>query len=54
MDKLHRRLIRIGLDALADDFSYAVAGGYAVQAHQIVKRVSDDVDLFAPIDRATR
>ncbi|MGA5029953.1 hypothetical protein ACPB8P_05195 [Streptomyces cellulosae] len=48
MDKLHRRLIRIGLDALADDF------GYAVQAHQIVKRVSDDVDLFAPIDRATR
>ncbi|WP_431039702.1 hypothetical protein [Streptomyces sp. P9-1] len=54
MDKLHRRLIRIGLDALADDFGYAVAGGYAVQAHQIVKRVSDDVDLFAPIDRATR
>ncbi|MDQ0605143.1 hypothetical protein QF037_009488 [Streptomyces canus] len=49
MDELHRRLIRIGLDALADDFGYALAGGYAVQAHQIVNRVSDDVDLFAPI-----
>jgi hypothetical protein len=33
--------------------AYALAGGYAVQAHQIVKRVSDDVDLFAPISRAT-
>lgn len=54
MDELHRRLIRIGLDALADDYGYALAGGYAVQAHRIVNRVSDDVDLFAPIDRATR
>ncbi|WDV54552.1 hypothetical protein PV963_31410 [Streptomyces coeruleorubidus] len=53
MDELHRRLIRIGLDALADDFGYALAGGYAVQAHQIVNRVRDDVDLFAPINRAT-
>jgi hypothetical protein len=53
VDELHRRLIRIGLDALADDFGYALAGGYAVQAHQIVNRVSDDVDLFAPINRAT-
>lgn len=53
MDELHRRLIRIGLDALADGFGYALAGGYAVQAHQIVNRVSDDVDLFAPINRAT-
>ncbi|MFF2850686.1 nucleotidyl transferase AbiEii/AbiGii toxin family protein [Streptomyces sp. NPDC058001] len=52
MDELHRRLIHIGLDALADDFGYALAGGYAVQAHRIVNRVSDDVDLFAPFDRA--
>jgi hypothetical protein len=52
VDELHRRLIRIGLDALADDFGYALAGGYAVQAHQIVNRVSDDVDLFAPFKRA--
>ena len=53
MDNLHHRLIRIGLDALADDFGYALAGGYAVQAHHVVHRVSDDVDLFAPINRAT-
>ncbi|MEH0575700.1 MULTISPECIES: hypothetical protein [Streptomyces] len=53
MDELHRRLIRIGLGALADDFGYALAGGYAVQAHQIVNRVSDDVGLFAPVNRAT-
>jgi hypothetical protein len=39
-------------DALANDFGYALAGGYAVQTHQIVNRVSDDVDLFAPINRA--
>lgn len=48
MDDLHRQLIRIGLDALAKDYGYALAGGYAVQAHHIVKRISDDVDLFAP------
>lgn len=53
MDEQHRRLIRIGLDALAENFGYALAGGYAVQAHRIVDRLSDDVDLFAPIDRAT-
>ncbi|MEU2683714.1 nucleotidyl transferase AbiEii/AbiGii toxin family protein [Streptomyces hygroscopicus] len=54
MDELHRELIRIGLDALAEDYGYALAGGYAVQAHHIVNRVSDDVDLFAPFDRASR
>lgn len=53
MDDLHRELIRIGLDALAKDYGYALAGGYAVQAHRITQRISDDVDLFAPIDRAT-
>jgi len=52
VDEEHRRLIRIGLDALAEDYGYALAGGYAVQAHRIVDRLSDDVDLFAPIDRA--
>ena len=51
MEELHHRLIRIGLDALAADFGYALAGGYAIQAHHIVQRLSDDVDLFAPIDR---
>ncbi|MER8155854.1 nucleotidyl transferase AbiEii/AbiGii toxin family protein [Streptomyces sp. NPDC094472] len=54
MDELHRQLIRIGLDALAKDYGYALAGGYAVQAHHIVNRVSDDVDLFAPFERASR
>lgn len=53
MDELHRQLIKIGLTALAEDYGYALAGGYAIQAHHIVNRVSDDVDLFAPIDRAT-
>ncbi|MGW7657878.1 nucleotidyl transferase AbiEii/AbiGii toxin family protein [Streptomyces asiaticus] len=53
MDELHRQLIRIGLDALAKDYGYALAGGYAVQAHHIVNRVSDDVDLFAPFERAS-
>ena len=52
MEQLHHRLIRIGLDALAEDFGYALAGGYAVQAHHLVKRVSEDVDFFTPIDRA--
>lgn len=51
MDDLHLRLIRLGLDALGDDFGFALAGGYAVQAHHIVQRLSDDVDLFAPIER---
>ncbi|WP_327361396.1 hypothetical protein [Streptomyces sp. NBC_01296] len=52
MEDLHRRLIRIGLKALAEDFGYRRAGGYAVQAHRLVSRVSDDVDLFTPIGRA--
>jgi hypothetical protein len=51
VEELHHRLIKIGLDALAADFGYALAGGYAIQAHHIVQRLSDDVDLFAPIDR---
>lgn len=51
MDELHLRLIRLGLEALGDDFGFALASGYAVQAHHIVQRLSDDVDLFAPIER---
>jgi len=54
VDELHQQLIRIGLDALAKDYGYALAGGYAVQAHHIVNRVSDDVALFAPFERASR
>lgn len=48
VEDLHHRLIRVGLDALAQDYGYALAGSYAVQVHQIVNRISDDVDLFAP------
>jgi len=51
VDDLHRRLIQIGLDTLAADDGYALAGGYAVQAHHFVERMSDDVDLFVPIER---
>ncbi|MEV8018061.1 nucleotidyl transferase AbiEii/AbiGii toxin family protein [Streptomyces sp. NPDC086554] len=51
MRELHHRLIRIGLDALADDYGYALAGGYAVQAHHLVHRMSEDVDLFTPANR---
>jgi hypothetical protein len=54
VEDLHRRIIRVGLDALAQDYGYALAGGYAVQVHEIVNRMSDDVDLFAPIERAER
>ncbi|QKW20285.1 hypothetical protein HUT16_15500 [Kitasatospora sp. NA04385] len=43
MDELHARLIQICLAALA--------GGYAVQAHQIVNRLSDDVDLLMAFDQ---
>ncbi|MGP9019478.1 hypothetical protein ACT1U9_13830 [Streptomyces sp. BR1] len=50
MDELHLRLIRLGLEALGGDFGFALTGGYAVQAHHIVQRLSDDVDPFAPIE----
>jgi len=45
MDHLHARVARLALDAAAKD-GFALAGGYAVQAHGILKRISDDVDLF--------
>jgi Nucleotidyl transferase AbiEii toxin, Type IV TA system len=48
VDAFHERLARLGLHALADD-GFALAGGYAVQAHGIVERPSDDVDLFATL-----
>jgi Nucleotidyl transferase AbiEii toxin, Type IV TA system len=51
VDEFHQRLIWIGLDTLATDDGYALAGGYAVQAHHFVERMSDDVDLFVPIER---
>jgi hypothetical protein len=50
VDELHARLIRVGLDALADH-GFALAGGYAIRAHHILDRLSDDVDLFTSLDR---
>ena len=46
MDPFHERLARVGL-AAAGSFGFALAGGYAVQAHGFLNRMSADVDLFA-------
>jgi hypothetical protein len=46
MDPFHERLARVALDA-AGSFGFALAGGYAVQAHGFLNRMSADVDLFA-------
>jgi hypothetical protein len=46
MDPFHERLARVALDA-AGSFGFALAGGYAVQAHGFLNRRSSDVDLFA-------
>jgi len=44
MDPFHERLARVALDA-AGMFGFALAGGYAVQAHGFLQRMSSDVDL---------
>lgn len=49
MDPFHRRLIEIGL-SIADQYGFALAGGYAVQAHGIADRRSEDVDLLGALD----
>ncbi|MEU3342193.1 nucleotidyl transferase AbiEii/AbiGii toxin family protein [Streptomyces sp. NPDC006668] len=48
MDPFHARLARIGLGAAAG-YGFVLAGGYAVQAHGFLERLSDDVDLFTDI-----
>jgi hypothetical protein len=45
MDPLHELVTRIGL-AATGRYGFALAGGYAVQAHGFLNRVSEDVDLF--------
>jgi hypothetical protein len=45
MDALHERAARVGL-AATGRFGFALAGGYAVQAHGFLERPSEDVDLF--------
>jgi hypothetical protein len=46
MDPFHERLARVALSAAAS-YGFALAGGYAVQAHGFLDRPSADVDLFA-------
>jgi hypothetical protein len=51
MDPFHERLARLALEAAAD-YGFCLAGGYAVQAHGFVDRVSKDVDLFTTMAAA--
>src|SRR5215470_5368006 len=51
MDPFHERLARVALEAAAD-YGFCLAGGYAVQAHGFVDRVSKDVDLFTTMSSA--
>ena len=46
MDPFHERLARVALE-VASSYGFALAGGYAVQAHGFLDRPSADVDLFA-------
>ncbi|GIE96246.1 nucleotidyl transferase AbiEii/AbiGii toxin family protein [Paractinoplanes rishiriensis] len=50
MDPIHLRLAEIGL-RVAGRYGFALAGGYAVQAHGILDRPSEDIDLFTAWDR---
>jgi hypothetical protein len=50
MDAFHERLARIGL-AAAEQYGFALAGGYAVQAAGLLERPSEDVDLFTAWER---
>jgi hypothetical protein len=45
MNDLQQRLARAGLEALAPR-GFVLAGGYALQAHNLVDRPSEDIDLF--------
>ncbi|MPY98516.1 MAG: hypothetical protein GEU97_11065 [Actinophytocola sp.] len=49
MDPLHERLARVGLSAIGRH-GFCLAGGYAVQAHGLINRRSEDVDLFTTMD----
>jgi hypothetical protein len=45
MDPFHTRLAHIALGA-SGSYGFALAGGYAVQVHGFLSRMSSDVDLF--------
>jgi hypothetical protein len=48
VDSFHERLAHVGLAALAR-YGFALAGGYAVQAHGLLERPSEDVDMFTTL-----
>lgn len=50
MEPVHLRLAQIGLQ-VAGRYGFALAGGYAVQAHGILERPSEDIDLFTAWER---
>lgn len=50
MEEVHLRLAEIGL-RVAGRYGFALAGGYAVQAHGILVRPSEDIDLFTAWER---
>ncbi|GAA1546721.1 hypothetical protein GCM10009827_078610 [Dactylosporangium maewongense] len=50
MEPVHLRLAELGLQVAAQ-YGFALAGGYAVQAHGILHRPSEDVDLFTAWER---
>jgi hypothetical protein len=52
MDPFHQRLAQVALEAAAE-YGFCLAGGYAVQAHGFVDRVSKDVDLFTTMAAAS-
>ncbi len=45
MDELQARLARLGLNVLAE-YGFALAGGYALQAHHLVERMNEDINMF--------
>ena len=45
MDEFQDRLARVALATLIDH-GFALAGGYALQAHGLIDRLSEDIDLF--------
>jgi hypothetical protein len=51
MNPFHERLARVGL-AAADQYGFALAGGYAMQANGFLDRPSADVDLFTAWNRS--
>lgn len=45
MNAFHERVARVALASIGR-YGFVLAGGYAVQMHGIIERLSDDVDLF--------